>query len=99
IPTRRSSDIDKLGRNSGFGLRLVEWATIEGWGDYIGPRKTADNQTLDAHVLLGGQLDLDIRDNIGIYAKAVNLLGQEYQQWEGYTERPMQIYGGVMIKL
>src|SRR5699024_5694221 len=90
---------EKLGLTSGFGLRLFDQATIEGWADYIGKRKTADNQSLDAYVLLGAQFDLAITDNIGVYAKAVNLLDQEYQKWEGFTERPMQIYGGITLKL
>src|SRR5699024_11464376 len=89
----------KLGLCSGFGLRLFDRATIEGWADYTGKRKTADNQSLDAYVLLGAQFDLAITDNIGVYAKAVNLLDQEYQKWEGFTERPMQIYGGITLKL
>ncbi|SMO36939.1 hypothetical protein [Fodinibius sediminis] len=90
---------EKLGLNSGFGLRLFDRATIEGWADYRGLRKNDQGQNLNDYLLLGGQLDLLITDNIGVYAKVVNLLDQEYQKWEGYVERPMQIYGGVTFKL
>ena len=90
---------EKLGFNAGFGLRLVKWATIEGWADYVGERETANGEALQDYILLGGQLDLEISDNIGVYAKAVNLLDQQYQKWDGYIERPLQIYGGVTVKL
>ncbi len=90
---------EKLGGTSGFSLRLFDRATIQGWADYIGPRRNGRGDTLEEYILLGGQFDLSITDNIGIYAKAVNLLDQEYQKWEGYTERPMQVYGGITVKL
>lgn len=90
---------EKLGLKAGFGLRLFDRATIKGWADYTGPRKTADQESLKDYILLGGQLDIAITDRIGIYGKAVNLLDQQYQQWEGYIERPLQIYGGITLKL
>ena len=90
---------EKLGFNAGFGLRLVKWATIQGWADYVGERETADGEALQDYVLLGGQLDVEISDNIGVYAKAVNLLDQQYQKWDGYIERPLQVYGGITLKL
>lgn len=90
---------EKLGFNAGFGLQLIEWATIEGWADYVGERENTNGESLENYVLLGGQLNLEITDNIGAYAKAVNLLDQQYQKWDGYTERPLQIYGGITLKL
>lgn len=90
---------EKLGLNSGFGLRLFDRATIEGWAEYRGARKNDQGQDLDDYLLVGGQLDLSITDNIGIYGKVVNLLDQEYQKWDGYIERPLQIYGGLTFKL
>lgn len=96
---RRIPFTEKLGLNSGFGLRLFDRATIEGWADFRGSRRTEQGEDLDDYLLLGGQLDLSITDNIGVYGKVVNLLDQEYQLWDGYVERPMQIYGGITFKL
>ena len=50
------------------------------------------------YLLLGAQLDISLTDNIGIYGKAVNLLDREYQKWDGYIERPLQVYGGLTFK-
>ncbi|WP_372634186.1 hypothetical protein [Fodinibius sp.] len=90
---------EKLGLNSGFGLKLFDGMTIEGWADYRGIRENDQGQDMEDYLLVGGQLDLSITDKIGIYGKVVNLLDQQYQQWEGYVERPLQIYGGLTFKL
>lgn len=90
---------EKLGLNSGFGLKLFDGATLEGWAEYRGIRENEQGQDLNDYLLLGGQFDLSITDNIGIYGKVVNLLDQEYQKWDGYIERPLQIYGGLTFKL
>mgnify|MGYP001262130684 CR=1 FL=1 len=87
------------GLNSSMTVRPLNRLTIEGWADYIGRRKTARGDDLDAFLLIGGRAELGITDRIGAYVKLVNLLNQDYEIWEGYTERPLQIYGGVTITL
>ncbi|MCW9708440.1 hypothetical protein [Fodinibius salsisoli] len=90
---------EQYGLKSGFGLRLFSHATVEGWADYTGNRKNDQGQNMEDYLLVGGKLDVSITDNIGVYGKVVNLLDQEYQDWEGYTERPLQIFGGITLKL
>lgn len=87
------------GVNSAVTVRPFNRLTIEGWADYIGSRETERGTELDSFLLIGGRAELEITDRIGAYVKLVNLLGQEYQIWEGYTERPLQIYGGVTVTL
>jgi hypothetical protein len=91
---------EQFGVNAGVTVQPFDRLTFETWADYVGSRKTASaNTTLDAFLLLGGQLDLRITDRIGVYAKTVNALNQNYQVWQEYTERPFQVYGGVTVKL
>lgn len=88
------------GINSSVHISPIKRIALEGWLDYIGQRETgATGQELDAIFLLGAQLHLGITDRFGAYVRGVNLLDDSYEMWEGYTERPIQIYGGVTIKL
>jgi hypothetical protein len=90
---------ENWGVNAGFTLRPIDRITIEGWADYVGERETgADNNTVDGFFLIGSQLDVEITDNFGGYFKLVNMLGQEYEVWQGYRERPFQVYGGLTLK-
>lgn len=91
---------EKFGASAGLNLRPFSQMSIEAWVDYVGPRQTmATNSELEGFILLGSQLDIQISERFGAYAKLVNLLSQEYQIWEGYTERPFQAFGGVTVKL
>ncbi|MGD8748154.1 MAG: hypothetical protein PVI44_06775 [Balneolaceae bacterium] len=91
---------EKVGAHSSIGIRPFNKLTLEAWADYVGSRKTFQaNEKLKGFLLLGGQLDLEITDNFGAYIKLVNLLNQNYEVWQGYTERPFQAYGGVTVKL
>lgn len=90
---------ENWGVNSGFSIQLLDPVKIEGWADYVGSRRgSLDNQKMDGFLLLGGQADVEVTDRIGIYAEVVNLLGSEYEIWDGYTERPQQFYGGITLK-
>ncbi len=91
---------EKFGGSAGFSARPLSQITVEAWADYVGPRQTLATSTeLDGYFLLGSQLDIQITKRFGAYAKLVNLLSQEYQVWEGYEERPFQVFGGVTVKL
>ncbi len=91
---------EKIGVNSGITIRPFDKFTFEAWADYVGSRKTfRTNDTLDGFLQLGGQADVQITDRFGAYIKLVNLLNQDYQVWQGYTERPFQVYGGLTVKL
>ncbi len=91
---------EKIGLNSGFHFRPVDKLSIEAWADYVGSRNTfRTNNELGGFFLLGSQVDFQITDRFGAYLKLVNLLNQEYEVWQGYTERPFQAYGGITVKL
>lgn len=90
---------EELGVQSGFSLRPLEKLTIEAWANYIGPRETSLNDDLNGALLIGGQVDVRITDHFGAYLKLKNLLNQDYQVWQGFTERPFQVYGGLTFKL
>jgi hypothetical protein len=88
------------GLNASVHISPVKRIIVEGWLDYVGKRETGTTNTdLDAILLLGAQADLEITERFGAYIKGVNLLDDSYQLWEGYRERPFQIYGGITVKL
>ena len=73
---------------------------IKSWAHYIGDRETGyEGDMLDSYLLLNAQAEFMVSNQIGFYFKGLNLLGQDYQLWSGYTERPLQLYGGVVIRL
>lgn len=91
---------EKVGVNSGMHIRPLDKLSVEAWADYVGTRTTfRTNEELDAYLLVGGKVDYQITERFGAYIKLVNLLNQEYEVWQGYTERPFQAYGGVTVKL
>lgn len=91
---------EKVGVNSSLHVRPTDKLTIEGWADYVGSRSTLQaNSELGGFLLVGSKVDFQITDRFGAYLKLVNLLNQEYEVWQGYTERPFQAYGGVTVKL
>lgn len=91
---------EKVGITSGLTVQPVDRITFEAWADYIGSRRTFQtNKKLDGFLLLGGKADVQVTERFGAYIKLVNLLDQDYEVWQGYTERPFQIYGGLTVKL
>ena len=89
---------ENWGINASMSFRPIDRITIGGWADYVGERETGLNDnTLDGFLLVGAQLDVEVTDNIGAYVKGVNLLDNEYQVWQGYPERPLQVYGGLTL--
>lgn len=91
---------EKVGVNFGAHLRPLDKLSVEAWADYVGSRTTfRTNEELGGFLLVGGKVDYQITDRFGAYLKLVNLLNQEYEVWQGYTERPFQAYGGVTVKL
>ena len=68
------------------------------WGRYLASRPSAGTVNgPDDILLLGATIDFDITKRFSIYAKVLNILGQEYAYWTGYQERPRQAYAGVTV--
>jgi len=73
---------------------------LKSWIHYVGDRETGvEKELLDSYLLLNAQAEFMLSNQVGFYFKGLNLLGQEYQLWSGYNERPLQLYGGVVIRL
>ncbi|MEQ8524210.1 hypothetical protein [Gracilimonas sp.] len=90
---------EKLGVEGAISYKVIKELTINGWAEYIGSREApATNSDLNAYVLLNAGAEYQINDTFGVYAKLLNLLGQEYEIWDGYQERPFQVFGGLTIK-
>jgi hypothetical protein len=91
---------EKLGITAGMTIRPVHKLNITIWSDFIGKRPyDLDGNKLAGYYLPGGRIEYRFTDDFGLYLKVNNILDQEYEIWNGYTERLFQVYGGVTIKL
>lgn len=96
---------ENVGVKASIAYRPIDRITIQGWAKYLGGREAPNMQNtptdydLEDIFLVGAQLDVRIADGIGAYVKVMNLLDQNYQYWQGYIERPLQLYGGITITL
>lgn len=90
---------ERLGVNGSFSYKPIDKLKITSWAEYIGKR-TAPSSTEDlkAFVLLSGGAEYQINNRFGVYVKVLNILGQNYEIWEGYQERPLQAFGGLTLK-
>ncbi len=90
---------ERLGLEAAISYKPVKALTINSWAEYIGKRRApAENGNLEAFLLLNAGAEYQINDTFGFYAKLLNMLGQNYELWSGYEERPLQIFGGLTIK-
>lgn len=90
---------EKLGMEAAVSFKPISRLTLNGWAEYIGSRPSPEtNSDLDAFLLLNAGTEYQINETFGIYAKLLNILDSSYEIWEGYEERPLQIFGGITIK-
>ncbi|MFV1883945.1 MAG: hypothetical protein ACMZ7B_05630 [Balneola sp.] len=90
---------ERLGVSGSFSYKPVNKLKITSWAEYVGKR-TAPSSTddLKAFLLLSGGAEYQINNRFGVYVKVLNILGQNYEIWEGYQERPLQAFGGLTLK-
>lgn len=92
--------LENLGLNAGLSFKPIESVLIEGWTDYAGPRHAPSiGEDLKGFLLVGARGSYQYNDRIGAFVKAMNLLDQNYQLWQGYRERPLQVMAGITVKL
>jgi len=101
---KNGSDIpfeERLGAETSFSFKPVDKFTINSWAEFIGERTNSDlnNENLDPFILLNAGIDYKINERFGVYFKVLNILGEKYEIWDGYEERPFQIFGGVKLTL
>lgn len=91
---------ERLGLEGSLSYKPVKNLTISSWAEYVGPRADPNAmEDLNAFALINGGAEYQINERFGVYAKVLNILGQKYEIWNGYEERPFQVFGGLTIKL
>ncbi len=90
---------EDYGLKGAVSIRPVDRILFEGWGNFTGGRITSNNEDLDPYLHLGTKLELRISERVGVYGKILNLLNQDYEIWQGFEERPFQIFGGITLIL
>lgn len=90
---------ERIGLNGSVSYKPLDALKISGWTEYIGTRTAPETtQELDAFLLLNTGAEYQINNKFGVYVKVLNILGQKYEIWEGYEERPLQAFGGITFK-
>jgi len=90
---------EKLGMEAAVSFKPIRNLKLNGWAEYIGSRPSPEtNSDLNAFLLLNAGTEYQINETFGIYAKLLNILDSDYEIWDGYEERPLQILGGITIK-
>ena len=91
---------EKVGFNGAVTFKPLKALSIKSWMQYTGERTApATNQTLSGFLLVNAGVDYEINNTFGLYIKVLNILGEKYQVWEGYQERPFQVFGGIKLKI
>lgn len=102
---KSGSDIpfeERLGAEAVFSIKPVDQFTVSFWMQYIGEREdgsSPNTQTVDGYILVNAGADYKFNEKFGVYLKVLNILGQNYEVWQGYEERPFQIFGGIKVTL
>ncbi|MEO9886903.1 MAG: hypothetical protein ABJR05_09665 [Balneola sp.] len=91
---------ERLGAEGTFSFKPFDPLTINSWAQLVGEREDPGNaQNLDGYLLVNAGAEYKINEKFGVYFKVLNILGQNYEVWEGYQERPFQIFGGIKVIL
>ncbi|HAH51985.1 MAG TPA: hypothetical protein DCL80_12320 [Balneola sp.] len=102
---KSGSDIpfeERLGAEAVFSIKPVDQFKVSSWMQYIGEREdgsSPNTQTVDGYILVNAGADYKFNEKFGVYLKVLNILGQNYEVWQGYEERPFQIFGGIKVTL
>ncbi|MEX2368037.1 MAG: hypothetical protein WD510_00905 [Balneolaceae bacterium] len=88
---------ENLGLHGAVTVRPVQQVLFEAWGDFTGTRTAPGISDMNPFIHIGSRVEVRVSEKVGIYGKILNLLNQSYEIWEGYPERPFQVYGGVSL--
>lgn len=90
---------ERLGVNGSFSYKPISKLKVTSWAEFIDKRVAPSaTEDLKAFVLLNAGAEYQINNRFGVYVKVLNILGQKYEIWEGYQERPLQAFGGLTFK-
>ncbi len=91
---------ERLGGEAAISFKPANKFTVQSWANFKGEREGTNNaQKLSGFVLVNAGADYEINSKFGVYFKVLNILGEKYEIWQGYEERPFQIFGGIKLKL
>lgn len=91
---------ERLGLQGALSFVPINSLTLTAWAEYTGPREApASNRELDGFVLINSGAEYQINSSLGVYLKMLNMLGQKYELWDGYQERPFQLFGGLILNI
>ncbi|MBO6535684.1 MAG: hypothetical protein JJ966_05635 [Balneolaceae bacterium] len=91
---------ERFGVTASLNYHLEKSLLLSTWFDVIGKRQSpTNNRELGTIGLVNVKAEYEFSDRFGVYAKVLNILGQKYEVWDGYQERPFQLFGGIIIKL
>ncbi|MEX2351850.1 MAG: hypothetical protein WD529_05375 [Balneolaceae bacterium] len=90
---------ESYGFDGSITIRPVQRLLLEGWTEIVGPKTNPQGENVNSFLHLGARLEYRITERIGVYGKMLNLLNQDYEIWDGYRERPFQVYAGITLKL
>ena len=91
---------ERLGITGSLSYLPMDKLKVTSWASYTGPRQApASNRELDGFVLLNAGAEYQFTSQLGGYVKVLNMLGQKYELWDGYQERPFQAFLGLILKL
>lgn len=93
---------ERLGAEGMVSFKPTKAIKVDSWAQYIGERTDPNpnnSEDLKGYILLNAGLDYKINEKFGVYFKVLNILGQNYEVWEGYEERPFQVFGGIKLTL
>ncbi len=92
---------ERVGANASFHAKPTDKISFNTWAQFAGERSAFDPNTeaLSGFVLLNAGADYQINEKFGVYIKVLNILGEKYEIWDGYEERPFQVFGGIKLTL
>lgn len=100
--TSLENDYDTIPFEEDFGAKvsttyqITDQLNISGRLNVLGPRFDADsNDKLDTVALLGAGVDYSLSPRWSAFLDADNILNQEYEIWQGYQERDLEVFVGV----
>lgn len=91
---------EKVGLDATVAYQLNDELSLSSWAEYRGQRvaPSAANNEIPGFFLFNAGGEYQINEQFGVYLKVLNILGQNYELWEGFTERPLQLFGGITLK-
>lgn len=91
---------ERLGVQGSLSYLPLDKLKVTSWASYTGSRQApASNRELDGFILLNAGAEYQFTSHLGGYVKVLNMLGQKYELWDGYQERPFQAFLGLILKL